>query len=111
MPRSVQLNLPPSPLERVEMSQPVLLHKEEMSLDEAKAVVGRAVKSAIRIVGAGLKDFGDKSQVGRWCSGQENPNLARLWQDPEVRRVVLLALIKESELFDVETHVRERRRA
>lgn len=110
-----QLSLPPVPLERVENTSGAPLHEveTELPIDLAKADIGRAVELTLQRTGSGLKDFGDKSQVGRWCKGQENPNIARLWQRPNVRREFLVALLEVSGLARVRLSVTfdERRRS
>lgn len=105
---SVQLNLPPALVNRVDTPVASDIDKVDMALEQAKDAIGRAVEKAIRRSGATLKEFGNKAQVGRWCKG-ENPNVARLWQQPEVRRQLVIALAEESELAEVHTLIRVRR--
>ena len=82
----------------------------ELPLDDARALVGRVVANTLRLTGSFLKEFGDKSQVGRWKRGEENPNLARLAQREAVRRAFALELLATCAGVEVSTHVHVRRR-
>lgn len=94
MPTKSQLNLPPTLVKRLDEGHEARIQKLDMSLEEAKSRVGRAVKAAIRRSDASLKDFGDPSQVNRWTLG-ENPNVARLFQRADTRREFIRALAEE----------------
>lgn len=112
----MQRNLPPMPLKRVESGSeavlnPVESHESarELTLDAAKALVGRVVSDVIRETDAALKEFGDKGAVSRWCQGKENPNLARLIQSTEARKAMAKSLlrscgecVKERTVFEIE---------
>lgn len=106
MATTMRLPLPPVLVKRVATQpEPHVNDVDNLTLEEAKAAIGRVVAAAI--AGAALKEFGDKGQVSRWCQG-ENPNLAKLWQRPDVRRRLVLALAEESGLASVEVTVRMR---
>jgi hypothetical protein len=98
----------PTPPPRVENRRASDLHpvETELPLAAAKALVGRVVANTLRLTESFLKEFGDKSQVRRWARGEENPNLARLAQRPEVRRVLALELLATCQGVEVTTHVR-----
>lgn len=105
-----QLGFGPLPLQRLENAprngNSDGLQKVELPLDDAKVAVGRAVARALTRSGSTLKKFGDPSQVRRWCSGLENPSLARLWTCPEMRRELLVALAEESGCALVDVTIR-----
>jgi hypothetical protein len=107
MATSVQLNLPPLPVNRVADEPVSRVNEVDLALDQAQLAVGRAVQKAITRSGAGLKEFGDKGQVSRWCQG-ENPNVARLFQRRDTRREFIKALAEESGQFDVRTQMTEK---
>jgi hypothetical protein len=88
------------------------LHKVErdLSIEAAKALVGRVVANTLRLTGTLLKELGDKSQVGRWKRGEENPNLARLIQREDVRRAFALELLATCDGVEVTTNVAVRQR-
>lgn len=98
MPEMFQQNLPVMPVERVENRSEGDLQKVEksMSFQEARLVTGEAGHEAIRRSGHGLKDFGDPAQVGRQCKGLENLNVARLWQEPDTRVELVVALAERA---------------
>ena len=94
---SVQLNLPPAPLQRVERHGEAVLHKvenDDLPLEKAKELAGEIVRAVLKDTDATAKEFGDKSQVGRWARGLENPNLAKLIASTERRKAMARALLK-----------------
>ena len=111
MPRSLQLNLPPAQLKRVDGPArergAQVNHVDLADIEHARAAIGRAVAKALMRSGSPLKRFGDKGQVSRWTQG-ENPNLAKLWLCASTRREFVLALAEESGM-SVEVTVRAER--
>lgn len=83
------------------------LDTADLSLDDARQAVGRAIARAIARSDSSLKDFGDESQVNRWKKG-ENPNFARLWRCRRMRRELLVALAEESGFAEVRLTVEVR---
>lgn len=116
MPQQNQLNLPPTLLKRVaDRSEGDLNAVEsreivrDLTLDEAKTLAGELVRAVIKGTDAALKQYGDKGQVSRWCAGSENPNLARLIQSMDARKVMAKALlrtcgdcVRERTVFEIE---------
>jgi hypothetical protein len=111
---SVQLNLPPSPVNRLDGPRPTgetavqKLDSLQIPLEMAKAQIGKAFAKTIARSASVLKDFGDPSQVKRFCDGDVSTVLAKAWQKPETRRELVKALAEESDMFDVRTHINER---
>jgi hypothetical protein len=103
MPPKDQLSLGPLEVKRVD-SAPVA-QVNEVDLEQAQAAIGRAVLKAITRAGLPLKTFGDKALVSRWCQGQ-NPNLAKLWMHPIVRRELLIALAEETSFAAIDLTIK-----
>lgn len=92
-----QLSLPPMPLQKVDASQPPHIHQVDagdLTLDHAKVLAGQIVSTVLHDTDSPLKEFGDKSQVGRWTRGEENPILARLIQRRDARKAMAKALLR-----------------
>jgi hypothetical protein len=103
MSHSLQRNLPPMPLPSVERRSEGPLHKVEtgdLPLEAAKQLAGAIVADVLHDTRAVAKEYGDRSAVGRWTRGEENPNLARLIQTAAARKAMAKALLKS--LPDVE---------
>ena len=118
MPRSLQLNLPPALVNRLDTGAESKVQKlddaakaAEIPLETAKAQIGRALKRTIARTDSVLKDFGDPSQVKRVCDGDVPTVIARAWQREATRREFVLALAEESGLAEVTTTVTLKRSA
>jgi hypothetical protein len=111
MRRSVQLNLPPAPVQRLEgHGEPPVQKVDyvEIPLEMAKAQLGSALRTTIRVTGAALKEFGDPSQVNRVCDGDIPSVLARAWARPHTRKELIKALADASGQFTVSTQINEK---
>jgi hypothetical protein len=115
----MQRPLPPMPLKSVDGGQrsserplnPVETRdfSRDLTLDEARALVGKVVADVIGDTRAALKEFGDKGAVSRWKDGKENPNLARLIASVDARKAMAKALlrscgecVRERTVFEIE---------
>lgn len=97
MRHSLQLNLPPMPVQPLDTPSEAHVQKLDLpdnSLNEAKESFGRALKSAIG--DSSLKEFGDPSQVKRTTDGDISNVIARVWQREDTRLEFVKALAKES---------------
>lgn len=70
------------------------VENRDLTLAEAQALAGHIVADVLHETDSELKEFGDKSQVGRWKRGTENPNLAKLIQRADARRAMAKALLR-----------------
>lgn len=98
-----QPNLPVMPVNRLDRPSPegeagVQNMEGVLPLAKARELTGGAVQQAIR--GRALKEFGDPAAVLRWCKGIDNPNLARLFADPQSRREFVVALAESCPASD-----------
>lgn len=117
MSTSVQLNLPPTPVQRLDNGPDHEVQKvdratvlEDITLEMAKCHIGQALKKTISRTDSVLKDFGDPSQVKRVCDGDVSSVLARAFMRPDTRRELVRALAEESGWFDVRLVMSERER-
>lgn len=97
MSKSVQSPLPPMEVKRLDERQEARVQKldeAEITLEMAKAQIGRAVGKVIKRTDAVLKDYGDPSLVKRFCDGEVPSVLARVWQR---HRLELLKAMAENE--------------
>lgn len=111
---TVQLNLPPVPVQRLENGDEARVQKVDpidIPLHMAKAQIGSALKDAMKRSDLALKDLGDPSHVRRVCEGDIPNVIARAWSKPETRREFVIALAEASGLAEVETTVRVKRTA
>lgn len=93
---SLQLNLPPALLKRVENEDAPDLNKVEngeLPLELAQKLAGELVTAVLNETQLPMKALGDKGAVGRWTTGKENPNLARLIQRTDARKVMAKRLL------------------
>jgi hypothetical protein len=79
------------------------LDDASITLDMAKAQLGRAIQKTIFRTNSVLKDFGDPSRVKRVCEGDISEVFARAWQRHDRRREFLRALAEEEASVLVET--------
>jgi len=93
---TVNGSLGPMELHKVESRPRVSVHKVDDAYDAARLAIARAVASALTRTGTPLKRLGDKSLVSRWTRGEANPNLAKLWVCPKLRREFVVALAVEA---------------
>ena len=83
----------------------------DLTLEEARLLAGQIVADVLHDTDTYLKEYGDKSQVGRWKRGEENPNLAKLIQRAEARKAMAKALLRtvprtrERTVFEIEEAV------
>lgn len=91
---SVQLNLPPLPVNRVATEAKADVNQvdtDELPLDRARELGGQIVTKTLD--GTPLKAVADKGQVSRWKAG-ENPNFAKLISSEGRRKAMAKALLK-----------------
>jgi hypothetical protein len=93
----MQLTTGPLEVKRLDKDQQPRVQKldeADITLEMAKAQIGRAVGKTIAHTQSVLKDFGDPSLVKRFCDGEVPSVLARVWQR---HRLELLKAMAESE--------------
>ena len=111
MRRSVQQPLPPMELQHLDLHdhRPAKqddgpLQNVDLTLDQARALVGQVFTETLTLTGTALKDYGDPSQVGKWKTG-DNPNLLRIAQRTAVRRRFALQLLATCPGVKFDLHV------
>jgi hypothetical protein len=77
-------------------------------LHMAKCQLGGAMQKAINKTDSTLKEFGTPQVVERMCKGELSDVLGRIWARPDTREEFLLALLKASGLFSIETQIKRR---
>lgn len=110
-----------SPLLSREMPRPTMAKAEirNLTIREKRAVYGAILRRASEIAGLNRDQTADELQVdpgqlGRWWSGDENPQTWRFTEHPHLASALLVAQAEAHESGDhivVETVVRVRRRA
>lgn len=83
-----------------------------------KVVIGRAIERALERSGLTNKEaayamgYTDSGVIGRWVSGTETPQVAKLWTlGPVFRQEFVIALAQQADGVEVTTHVSIRRTA
>lgn len=79
-----------------------------LDLEMAKAQLGGAVKTALTRTDSAMKEFGTPQVVDRLCRGELSDVLGRIWARPDTREEFVLALVKASGLYIVESQIRRR---
>lgn len=93
----MQRTFGPLPLQRVESGSEGPLNPVEngdLPIEAAKELTGAIVSAVLHDTRSQLKEFGDKGAVGRWTTGKENPNFARLIQSADARKAMAKALLR-----------------
>lgn len=113
MTKSVQLNLPPAEVQRLDAPTKTVqkMDLDAMALQMAKVALGGALHRSIKRTESALKEFGDPSHVQRVCEGDISSVIARAWARSDTRREFVLALAEASGHFDTEVNLRSKRPA
>jgi hypothetical protein len=98
---------------------------ESDPLEVGKRVIGRALETAMTRANltnqeaAYAMGYTDSAVLGRWISGRETPQFAKLWAMPRLtpeqrlvfRRELVIALAEEAQGFEITTQITVRRTA